>query len=82
MDPYTLRITMNSARANMIDNLWAYPMNKRYFEGVAVKDMLDSDQVRKQPIGTGPFMIKAIVPGESVEMIRFDDYYKGKLCWT
>lgn len=78
MDPYTLRITMNSARANMIDNLWAYPMNKRYFEGVAVKDMLDSDQVRKQPIGTGPFMIKAIVPGESVEMIRFDDYYKGE----
>lgn len=77
MDPYTLRITMNSARVNVIDNLWAYPMNKRYFEGVAVKDMMDSDQVRKRPIGTGPFMVTGIVPGQTVEMKRFDNYYKG-----
>lgn len=77
LDPYTLRITMNSARVNLIDNLWAYPMNKRYFEGVAVKDMADSDQVRKRPIGTGPFMVTEIVPGERVEMKRFSDYYKG-----
>ncbi|NQX46659.1 oligopeptide ABC transporter substrate-binding protein [Paenibacillus tritici] len=78
MDPYTLRITMNAARVNVIDNLWAYPMNKRYFEGVAVKDMMNSDQVRKQPIGIGPFMVTSIVPGQRVEMTRFDDYYKGK----
>jgi peptide/nickel transport system substrate-binding protein len=78
MDPYTLRITMNAARVNMIDNLWAYPMNKKYFEGVAVKDMADSDQVRVHPIGTGPFMVTNIVPGQTVEMKRFDDYYKGK----
>ncbi|KAI7282682.1 hypothetical protein KC345_g3405 [Hortaea werneckii] len=78
MDPYTLRITMNAARVNMIDNLWAYPMNKKYFEGVAVKDMPDSDQVRKHPIGTGPFMVTNIVAGQTVEMKRFDQYFKGK----
>lgn len=78
MDPYTLRITMNAARVNMIDNLWAYPMNKKYFEGVAVKDMADSDQVRKNPIGTGPFTVTNIVPGQTVGMKRFDGYYKGK----
>ncbi|WP_340020618.1 oligopeptide ABC transporter substrate-binding protein [Paenibacillus sp. FSL K6-1096] len=77
LDPYTLRVTMNSAQVNLIDNLWAYPMNKRYFEGVAVKDMADSDQVRKRPIGTGPFKITEIVPGERVEMERFNEYYKG-----
>ncbi|WNS42252.1 oligopeptide ABC transporter substrate-binding protein [Paenibacillus sp. MMS20-IR301] len=78
MDPYTLRITMNSARVNLLDSLWAYPMNKRYFEGVAVKDMLDSDQVRQQPIGTGPFVVTSITPGQTVEMKRFNNYYKGE----
>lgn len=78
IDPYTLRITMNSARVNTIDNLWPYPMNKKYFSGVAVKDMADSDQVRKKPIGIGPFEVTEIQPGQLVRMQRFDDYYKGK----
>lgn len=78
IDPYTLRITVNSARVNTIDNLWPYPMNKKYFEGVAVKDMADSDQVRKRPIGIGPFEVTEIQPGQLVRMKRFDNYYKGK----
>lgn len=78
IDPYTLKITMNAVRVNTIDNLWAYPMNKKYFSGVAVKDMPDSDQVRKHPIGIGPFEVTNIVPGQLVEMKRFDHYYKGK----
>lgn len=78
LDPYTLRITMTSARVNTIDNLWAYPMNKNYYAGVAVKDMPDSDQVRTRPIGIGPFQISRIQPGELVELSRFDNYYQGK----
>lgn len=78
IDPYTLKITVNSARVNTIDNLWPYPMNKKYFEGVAVKDMADSDQVRKRPIGIGPFEVTEIQPGQLVRMKRFDNYYKGK----
>ncbi len=78
LDPYTLKITVTAARVNTIDNLWPYPMNKKYYTGVAVKDMPESDQVRKHPIGIGPFEVTQIEPGESVEMKRFDDYYQGK----
>lgn len=78
IDPYTLKITVTAARVNTIDNLWSYPMNKKYFNGVAVKDMPESDQVRKNPIGIGPFQVTNIKPGESVMMKRFDDYYNGK----
>ncbi|MDT3425245.1 peptide/nickel transport system substrate-binding protein [Paenibacillus forsythiae] len=78
IDPYTMEIKVTTARVNTIDNLWAYPMNERYFAGVAVKDMPSSDQVRKAPIGIGPFQVKNIQPGEFVEMSRFDNYYKGK----
>lgn len=63
IDPYRLRITVNAARVNTIDNLWPYPMNKKYYSGVAVKDMPESDQVRKNPIGIGPFEVTQIQPG-------------------
>ncbi len=78
IDPYTLKITMNSARVNTITNLWPYPMNKKYYTGVAVKDMPDSDQVRKQPIGIGPFEVVSIEPGLQVVMQRFDNYHRGQ----
>ncbi|WP_074112966.1 oligopeptide ABC transporter substrate-binding protein [Paenibacillus sp. P46E] len=78
IDPYTLRITMNGVRVNALDNLWSYPMNKKVFSGIAVKDMPDSDPVRKHPIGIGPFEVTNIQPGQLVEMKRFDNYYQGK----
>ncbi|OKP88108.1 oligopeptide ABC transporter substrate-binding protein [Paenibacillus sp. P32E] len=78
IDPYTLRITMNGVRVNALDNLWSYPMNKKVFSGIAVKDMPDSDPVRKHPIGIGPFEVTNIQPGQLVEMKRFDHYYQGK----
>ncbi|MEC0168427.1 oligopeptide ABC transporter substrate-binding protein [Paenibacillus graminis] len=78
IDPYTLRITMNSVRVNALDNLWPYPMNKKVYSGIAVKDMPDSDQVRKHPIGIGPFEVTNIQPGQLVEMKAFEDYYQGK----
>ncbi|MNC23751.1 Oligopeptide-binding protein AppA precursor [compost metagenome] len=69
---------MNSVRVNALDNLWPYPMNKRVYSGIAVKDMPDSDPVRKHPIGIGPFEVTNIQPGQLVEMKAFDDYYQGK----
>jgi len=78
IDPYTMEVTVKSASPNTLDNLWSYPMPKKHFQGVAVKDMINSDQIRKNPIGLGPFKIKKIQPGEFVELERFDEYWQGK----
>lgn len=78
IDPYTLRITVTSARVNTISHLWAYPMNQKYYEGIAVKDMAQSEQVRKRPIGIGAFKVASVQPGQLVELKRFDNYYQGK----
>ncbi|WP_379137682.1 oligopeptide ABC transporter substrate-binding protein [Paenibacillus sp. sgz500958] len=77
IDPYTLRITVTAARVNTIDNLWPYPMNKKYYAGVPVKEMVESSQMRVHPIGIGPFQVTSITPGQLVEMKRFEDYYGG-----
>lgn len=78
IDDYNIQITFDKARVNNLDNVWTYPLSRKEFEGVAVKDMLSSEQVRSKPVGLGPFKVTKIVPGESVEMERFDDYFGGK----
>ncbi|MEW9675639.1 oligopeptide ABC transporter substrate-binding protein [Lentibacillus sp. L22] len=77
-DDKTIVLHLTDVAPNTIDNLWGYPMPKHYYKDIAVKDLPDSDQVRKNPIGTGPFKVKKIVPGEMVELERFDDYWQGE----
>lgn len=78
IDPYTMKITFNEVRINNLENLWPTPMPRKHYEGIAVKDLSKSDQVRKNPVGLGPFKVKSMKPGEYIEFERFDDYWQGK----
>ncbi len=78
IDDYHIQITFDKARVNNLENLWTYAMNRNEFKGMAVKDMMSSEQVRTKPVGLGPFKVTKIVPGESVEMERFNNYFGGK----
>ena len=51
---------------------------KKYLGDVPIEKLAESDKIRQNPIGFGPFKVKKIVPGESVEYERFDDYWGGK----
>ncbi|WP_314011590.1 oligopeptide ABC transporter substrate-binding protein [Pseudostreptobacillus hongkongensis] len=51
---------------------------KHYLSDVAIKDLASSDKVRKNPISNGKFVVKSIVPGESVELVPNENYYLGK----
>ena len=77
IDDYTLEITVETPQNNLVSNLWTNPEPKHYYEGLAVTDIENSEQVRQAPIGTGPFKIKTIVPGETVELVRNEDYWGG-----
>ncbi|UJF14931.1 oligopeptide ABC transporter substrate-binding protein [Jeotgalibaca sp. MA1X17-3] len=57
--------------------IWSYPMPKHQLENVAIADMAASDEVRKNPVGAGPFRVKSITPGESVEYEANEYYWKG-----
>ncbi|MHC0036702.1 oligopeptide ABC transporter substrate-binding protein [Pseudoneobacillus sp. C159] len=78
VDDYTLNVKFDKARVNNLENLWTYPLSRKEFEGVDPKKMAESPQVRQKPVGTGPFKVNKIIPGESVELVRNDDYWKGK----
>ncbi|HCW7232878.1 TPA: ABC transporter substrate-binding protein [Staphylococcus aureus] len=53
-------------------------LSKKYLSDVPIKDLAKSDKIRKYPIGIGPYKVKKIVPGEAVQLVKFDDYWQGK----
>lgn len=57
--------------------IWGYPMPKHQLGDVAVEDMIASPEIRKNPVGAGPFRVKSINPGESVEFEANEYYWKG-----
>lgn len=57
--------------------IWSGAMPKHQLESVAIADLEGSDEIRKNPIGFGPFAVSNIVPGESVEFVANEHYYKG-----
>ncbi|RFB18242.1 oligopeptide ABC transporter substrate-binding protein [Bacillus sp. HNG] len=78
IDKYTVAVTFKEVKINNLENLWSDPMPKKHYEGVPVAELGESDQVRLNPVGLGPFKVKKVVPGEYVELERFDDYWEGK----
>lgn len=78
LSDYEIEVTFKEAAVNNLDNLWTYPMSRAHFEGIDPAEMEESDAVRLGSVGTGPFKITKVLPGESVELERFDDYWQGK----
>lgn len=51
------------------------PIPRHRYENEA--DLAKSAQ-NEQPVGSGPFKFKEFKPGESVTLVRFDDYFGGR----
>ncbi|AOY14244.1 ABC transporter substrate-binding protein [Bacillus sp. ABP14] len=78
VDPKTISITYKEVNPSLKTGIWTYPTPKKYLGDVPIEKLAESDKIRQNPIGFGPFKVKKIVPGESVEYERFDDYWAGK----
>ncbi|MBJ8246534.1 ABC transporter substrate-binding protein [Staphylococcus pseudintermedius] len=79
IDDYTAEITFKEHKANNLLELWtSAPISEKVFKDIPVKDMAKSDAVRKNPIGIGPYKVKHIVDGESVELVKNKDYWRGE----
>jgi peptide/nickel transport system substrate-binding protein len=78
-DKMTLTITFKDFRPTiLVGGFWIGAAPRHYLGSIPVKDMATSDRIRTRPIGFGPFKVKTIVPGESVEFVRNDDYWRGR----
>lgn len=79
IDDYTAKLTFKAHKANNLLKLWTSSViSEKIFKDIPIKDMAKSDAVRKHPIGIGPFIVKHIVDGESVELVKNKDYWQGE----
>ncbi len=79
IDDKTLKITFKKATPSLENGgIWPYAMPKHIFKDIPVADMAESDAVRKNPVGFGPFKVESIVPGESVVYTKNEDYWRGE----
>ncbi|PKR82543.1 oligopeptide ABC transporter substrate-binding protein [Heyndrickxia camelliae] len=78
IDDKTLSITFTKANPSLLTGLWSTAAPKHLLKDTPIKDLAKSPYVHAKAIGFGPFKIKKIVPGESVEYERNDNYWKGK----
>ncbi|SGR74769.1 Oligopeptide-binding protein oppA [Staphylococcus aureus] len=79
IDDYTMQVTFDKKQENYLTGFITGPLlSKKYLSDVPIKDLAKSDKIRKYPIGIGPYKVKKIVPGEAVQLVKFDDYWQGK----
>lgn len=79
VDDKVLKITFEQATPSLLSGgIWTYAMPKHIFEDIPVADHIESDAVRKNPVGMGPFKVDVITPGESVTYTANEDYWRGE----
>lgn len=75
----TLKITYKQASPSLLSGgIWPYALPKHVFKDIPVAEMAESDAVRKNPIGFGPFKVDSITPGEAVVLTKNEDYWQGE----
>ncbi|RDC48693.1 oligopeptide ABC transporter substrate-binding protein, partial [Acinetobacter sp. RIT592] len=80
VDDKTVKIEYKEMNPSMLQaggGIWTYAAPKHTLEGIAIKDMESSDQVRKNPVTFGPYYMSNIVAGESVEFLPNEYYWNG-----
>lgn len=51
---------------------------KHVYENIPMNKVMESDPVRKSPVGFGPFKVQSVIPGESVTLLANEHYYRGR----
>ncbi|MEV0157841.1 ABC transporter substrate-binding protein [Micromonospora sp. NPDC050686] len=72
-DPATVVVTLNAPTPNLLANLGG-------FKGVAIvqKSNITSGAVKTKPVGSGPFAVSAYTSGDSIKLVRNDNYWGDK----
>ncbi|SDM45572.1 peptide/nickel transport system substrate-binding protein [Psychrobacillus sp. OK028] len=81
VDETTLEISFNKVSPAIYsggDGLWFYAEPSHIVKDIPVAELLENDAVRKNPVTLGAFKFDKIVPGESVQFVRNENYWKGQ----
>ncbi|XKH51601.1 oligopeptide ABC transporter substrate-binding protein [Chryseomicrobium palamuruense] len=81
VDDKTVEIQFNKVSPAIYsggDGLWGYAEPSHVIGDIPVAELLESEAVRVNPVTLGAFKFDRIVPGESVSLVRNENYWKGQ----
>lgn len=81
LDEKTLEISFTKLSPAIFsggDGIWTYAEPSHIIKDIPIKDLVESDAIRKNPVTLGAFKFDKIVPGESVQLVANEHYWKGK----
>lgn len=73
VDDYTIKLTLEDKNVAILDYLTVGVIPKHLLEG---KD-LTTDSFNQNPIGTGPFKLESWDMGQSITLVKNEDYFNG-----
>jgi peptide/nickel transport system substrate-binding protein len=78
-DDLTVVVNLGAPNSTLLDAFTFLVMLPQHeLQDMTPSDLVTSDWWRTAPIGTGPFMWSEYAPGEFVELVAFEDYWRGR----
>ncbi len=77
-DPSTIAITLNEKNASATRTLFGNQIMPKHYYGFNKGNFKKVHDLDLKPIGTGPYKLMSFKPGQEEDLVRNDDYYKGK----
>ncbi|MFM2486853.1 glutathione ABC transporter substrate-binding protein [Celerinatantimonas yamalensis] len=74
VDPYTVKVVLSESFGAFINTL-AHPSAVMWSPAVLAKYPSEA-QLRKHPVGTGPFKFEQWQQGQDVKLVKYDHYWK------
>ena len=78
-DEKTVVLNLGAPNATLLDAFTFLVMLPQHaLQDIAPADLLEGEWWRTSPIGTGPFKWSNYEPGQFVELVAFEDYWRGR----
>ena len=79
IDERTVSITTSEVYANALDLIGAKALiPKHIWQDIPVAQHANQTELLRNPVGTGPFMMKEFVPDQFAELVAYDDFHFGR----
>ena len=81
LDEHSIEISFKEVSPSIFyggDGIWGYAAPKHQIGDIPVAELEEHDAVRKNPVTLGAFKFDKIVPGESVQYVKNEHYWKGE----